>query len=142
MYFINLQNSTCMKKIAITLLLILVVALAFGLYQYSRPASLVTNVQPEFSLSATELKKELSNDPSAENRFTGKTVLVEGQISLLEEGQTTTVLIDSSVRCEFSKDIRIPQQQEQVKIKGLFAGYDKLFDEVLLIKCSIEKLGK
>lgn len=142
MYIINLQNSTSMKKIALTLLFILVVAICFGLYQYSRPALTVMNVQPEFSFSASELKKELSSDPSTESKFTNKTVLVEGQISSVEEGQTTTVIIDSSVRCEFSKDYSLPKQQGQVKIKGLFAGYDELFEEVLLIKCNIEKQEK
>lgn len=128
-----------MKKIAFTLLFILVVAISFGLYQYLRPASTVTNMQPELSLSASELKRQLSNDPSIESKFSNKAISVEGQISSMEVGQTTTVLIDSSVRCEFSKDFRKPQQQGHVKITGLLAGYDELFEEVLLVKCKIEK---
>lgn len=128
-----------MKRTALTLLFILIVAVSFGLYQYSRPASTVINVQPEWSLSASELKKQLSNDPSLESKFSNKAISIQGKISSFEAENTTTMLIDSSVRCEFLKDFRLPTELGHVKITGLFAGYDELFEEVLLVKCKIEK---
>ncbi|HXI01183.1 MAG TPA: hypothetical protein VNI52_13025 [Sphingobacteriaceae bacterium] len=128
-----------MKRTALILLFILIVAVSFGLYQYSRPASTVINVQPEWSLSASELKKQLSNDPSLESKFSNKAISIEGKISSFETAEnTTTLLIDSSVRCEFLKDFRLPKELGHVKITGLFAGYDELFEEVLLVKCKIE----
>ena len=128
-----------MKKIVLTLVLLFFAGLGFGLYQYFKPPENLKNREAEISLSATELKEQLAADTAAKSEFSNKVLLVEGTLSSVEKGEHITFIIDSSIRGELDKNTQIPEPGQTVRIKGMLAGYDEIFEEVVLIKCELEK---
>ncbi len=97
------------------------------------------NRQAEVILSAAELKKQLAADTSAKEMLGDKIILVKGKVSSVEKGEYTTIIIDSFIRGELDKNIEMPQVGQQVGIKGMLGGYDEIFEEVVLVKCQLEK---
>ena len=128
-----------MKKIVLTLVLLFFAGLGFGLYQYFKPPENLKNREAEISLSAAELKEQLAADTAARNEFSNKVLLVEGILSSVEKGEYITFIIDSSIRGELDKNTQIPEPGQAVRIKGMLGGYDEIFEEVVLIKCELEK---
>lgn len=128
-----------MKKIFLSVTFLLVGALSFGLYHYFKPPINLKNYQAEIILSATELKEQLAADTSVKNRLHDKVILVKGRVSSVEQGEHTTVIIDSSIRGELDKNTKVPEVGQGVGIKGMLGGYDEFFEEVVLIKCQLVK---
>lgn len=128
-----------MKKTVSIVLLLLFAALSFGLYQYSRAPESLRNQKAEIVLSATELKEQLAADTSARSRLSGKVLLVEGVVSSVEEGEHTAIVLNSIVRGELEAGILVPEPGQTVRLKGMLGGYDEIFEEVVLIKCQLEK---
>jgi hypothetical protein len=128
-----------MKKILTTLVLFFCTGLSFGLYQYFKPPVNLKNLKAEIVLSAAELKEQLATNTLAINELSNKVILVEGTVSSVEKGDHVTIIIDSSIRGEFDKNTEISQVGQEVQIKGMLAGYDEIFEEVVLVKCQLEK---
>ncbi len=128
-----------MKKILLTVMFLFFAALSFGLYHYYKPPVNLMNRQAEVILSAAELKKQLTADTSAKEMLGDKIILVKGKVSSVEKGEYTTIIIDSFIRGELDKNTEIPQVGQQVGIKGILGGYDEIFEEVVLVKCQLEK---
>lgn len=128
-----------MKKITFIVLLLIFAALSFGLYQYSRAPESLKNQKAEIILSATELKERLAADTSARSRLSNKVLLVEGVVSSVEEGEHSAIILDSIVRGELETGTLVPEPGQTVQLKGMLGGYDEIFEEVVLIKCQLEK---
>jgi starvation-inducible outer membrane lipoprotein len=128
-----------MKKIVSIVALLFVAALSFGLYEYSRAPASLKNQRAEIILSATELKEQLATDTSARSRFSNKVILVEGTVSSVEQGEHTTIIIDSSIRGELEENTPVPGLGQTVRLKGMLGGYDEIFEEVVLVKCQLEE---
>lgn len=129
------------KIISISLFLV-VAAISFGFYQYFRPAVNIKNIDPKFSFYANELKEQLTDNIQVMKKFGNSVIIIEGNISSFEKANTTTVLIDSVVRCELEKGCELKAHKGRIRIKGILGGYDDLFGEALLIKCQIEEINE
>lgn len=127
-----------MKKIILICVLLIIAGISLGFYQYFRPAQNIKNVDPKFSISPNDLKQQLSENVEVMKKFGNSVIVIEGNITSIETANSTTVLIDSAVRCELDKDCKLKVQEGKIRIKGILAGYDDLFGEVLLVKCQIE----
>lgn len=128
-----------MKKIALLVALLFLVLLGFGLYQYSRAPANLKNEKAEIILTATKLKEQLASDTLARTKYSNKVILVEGTVSSVEQGEHTTITLDTSVRGELEKNTAVPQSGQTVRLKGMLGGYDEIFEEVVLIKCELEE---
>lgn len=128
-----------MKKIAILVALLLIALFGFGFYQYSRAPENLKNEKAEITLSATQLKEQLASDTSARTKYSNKVILVEGTVSSVEQGEHTTITLDTSVRGELDKNTAVPEPGQTVRLKGMLGGYDEMFEEVVLIKCELEE---
>lgn len=131
-----------MKKILLVLSTLFATALSYALYQYFRPSVSIKNVEPDLLISARDLKKKLVERHLAMEKLGNTVFLVVGAITSVEKANTTTVLIDSSVRCELNNNVRLNQEKGKIRIKGLLGGYDEFFNEVLMIKCEVEEMGQ
>lgn len=131
-----------MKKILFVLSILFLASLSYGLYQYFKPSANIKKIAPKFSISAHDLRKQLVGDNQAVEKFGNTVFMVEGAITSVDKANTTTVLIDSSVRCELDKNAKLNQEEGKIRIKGLLGGYDEFFDEVLMIKCEVEEKKK
>jgi hypothetical protein len=126
-----------MKKIILISLAAIGAIISFGLYEYFRGPINIKNVKPAFSISPNDLKEQLAEDIHAMKRFGNSVIVIEGQISSLDTANTTTILIDSAVRCELDKNCNLTMKEGRIRIKGILGGYDDLFGEALLVKCEI-----
>lgn len=125
------------KVILISLILITTAVMTFSLYQYFRPPRNIKNVEPQFSISPNDLKRQLAGDAEIMKKFGNSVIVIEGQISSIVKTNTTTVLVDSAVRCELDKNSNVNMKEGKIRIKGILGGYDDLFEQVLLVKCEI-----
>lgn len=128
-----------MKKLLLSFVILLIALISYGLYEYYRPPASLKDKEARFTMSSFDLKKQVEQNPQAVQHFGNDVILVEGIISSQEKAATTTVMLDSSIRCELDHTCSPGNYDGKVRIKGLLAGYDDFFGEVLLVKCQIEE---
>lgn len=126
-----------MKMVILISLVLIASVITFGLYQYSRGPRNIKNVEPQISISPNDLKEQLAGDIQIMKKFGNSVIVIEGQISSIEKANTTTVLVDSAVRCELDNNSNVNMNEGKIEIKGILGGYDDLFEQVLLVKCEI-----
>lgn len=131
-----------MKKIISISVLLVIAVISFGFYEYYRGPLNIKNIHPKFSFSANELKEQLTDNIQVMKKFGNSVIIIEGNISSFEKANTTTVFIDSVVRCELEKDCELKVKEGKIRIKGILGGYDDLFGEALLVKCQIEEINE
>lgn len=133
-----------LKIAALVLLVVIIGGGAFGFYLFSKKQADLSNVKPDFVISATELQKEFEeNESMATEKFTGKIVETSGEvISIIgsENGSLTVTLQTGSdlskVICTFIAG-SVPADFELGKestVRGECSGF--LMD-VLLNNCVI-----
>lgn len=137
---------------------VLLVAAAAGVYawkEYHRKNKDLTDVKPDHSVQAVSWINEfMTNDTSANAKYLGKVVAVEGlvkQVEKDEEGKYTVVLGDtadmSSVRCAMdsvhAQDVTSLQRGEPVKVKGIYIDFNRddmgLGSDVKMNRCVVSK---
>jgi len=139
-----------MKKA--TLILIVIALLAFAAwkayyYFYSAPKNLTT-VDAIATLNATELVQAFEADSASANRkYLGKVVAVEGEIKSIETDGGVTIVLKtdnaaSTVRCSMDSTQKTASSELKegslIKIKGNCSGYtaDELLGaDVILNRC-------
>lgn len=137
------------KKIVIVIILVVVAGAAiYGWREYNRTNADLHGVDAKYSVEATQLISEFSqNDSAANARYLGQVVAVNGMVKGLEkdeDGKYTLVLGDttdmSSVRCALdsthAKDASGLQRGNSVKVKGAFTGFKK--DDTGLLGSDVE----
>ena len=126
------------KKILFAVVLLIAVALAYGMYQWFKPAR---NVQKEtaVTVAAPELYKAFQANEK-DTHYLDKAVQVSGTIAETktnQQGKTVCILqtddLIFGINCTFKKNTTL-QPQQQVVIKGLCTGYLSGAD-VVLIDC-------
>lgn len=126
-----------MKKVILISLILITAVMTFSLYQYFRPPRNIKNIEPQISISPNDLKRQLAGDVEIMKKFGNSVIVIEGRISSIVKTNTTTVLVDSAVRCELDKNSNVNMKEGKIRIKGILGGYDDLFEQVLLVKCEI-----
>ena len=128
------------RKRIIWTLIIIAVALGgfYGYKEYTRTNKKLTNIKPDFIISADSLINEFETaDSVAYKKYDNKVIEVSGVIKNSSSENFTILLGDagklSAVKCEldtsFRKDAQIPAIGEPAVVKGHFVGFQK--DEMM-----------
>lgn len=127
-------NFDKMKKIIIFILIILAISGYFGYNYVMAVPDDISKSKADFKISASDFAKEFSvNEKNATAKYQEKVILVSGSITSLENNSIT---LDGKVTCGFENKVAL-KKGESVKVKGLFIGFDEMFEEVKLDKCSL-----
>ena len=134
------------KYIWVFVVLALISAVSYGIKEYNRKPADLSKVNPEETISAVALITSFKNNEVIANKtFLGKTVLVNGIISEIDNENDTLLNIylgdstlfekvscsmDMSKREEYKK----LKQGQQISIKGFCTGY---LQDVELNRCVI-----
>jgi len=122
-------------KIKIIVGLVILLGVSFFTYNYvMAPPKDIQSSKADISLSAANFSAEFSKNMSdAEKKYTDKIVGIEGSITEIEENGVT---IDGKVFCQLESTNTL-KVGGKLKVKGLFIGYDELFELVKLDQGSI-----
>lgn len=128
------------------IVVVIIVAAAWGLYLYNKPHTDVNDIQPSVTTTATDIYNEFQQDENAANKkYLDKVVAVKGVVAEVEKSDTTmNILLKAGdgmdgVNCSMSKNSinkLSVHSMDAVTIKGRCAGF--LLD-VSLVDCVIEK---
>ena len=127
------------KIILLVALVAIVCSIGYGFYLYNKPAKKISEENPELVISAKELINDFSNNAEKLTvEYVGKVIEVKGEISMIESGnESKIVILENGIKCEFNNlDLNLNKGQE-ITVKGLFTGYDDMFNELSLAKCHI-----
>ncbi len=116
------------KKIIIGLVLLLVIGY-LGFNYVMAPPKDIRASKADISLKTDAFLAEFnSNMSDAEKKYTDKIIAIEGKISEVEDNGIT---IDNKVFCQLENTSQL-KKGTVIKVKGLFIGYDELFELVKL----------
>ncbi len=139
-------------KIFVGLFLVGVAGVFFAYRIYNKPHLDVSEADADYILNLSTLMDEFEDNPNnAQNKYTDKVVVVSGTVADFQLGELTSIILDDGqgllANCEMSVDSDLTKDQlenflnsnEEVRLKGLFVGYEDLLGEVQLKKCSLAK---
>lgn len=124
------------KKILLIVLILAILGGYFG-YQYvMAPPKNISNSKADFKSISLDLASEFEkSEATATTKYTEKVIEVKGIVTAVENNNIT---LDNKVNCGFESNVNL-KKGDQVKVKGLFIGFDEMFEEVKLDKCSLVK---
>lgn len=130
------------KKYWVIVLMVLILAVGYGLYQYYRPHQSIAGQAPVANIEAVALAADFESDENAANtKYLGKVIEVNGVVSentMDSTGQQNMTLKGtdlSAISCQFEKGYTAGRSKgDTVKIKGVCTGF--LMD-VILVDCVI-----
>lgn len=134
-----------MSKGIIGILIVFLIGISYGLYEYNRPHEGTAAKESNFQMAATEIFNEFESDETtAGNKYNDQIVAVTGEISAvgIDEDGTRKVTLDAGglmggVICQMDSSFEGNFKIGETKtFKGVCTGY--LMD-VILIRCVEEK---
>lgn len=129
-----------MKKIALGLLLLAIIA-SVGVYFYMYQAHRdIANEASVYSLTVTELSQQYTTDVAAsDKKYLDQTIEVSGVITSVDAFNHSIVL-NEKLSAVF-KDSILPKLsiQSTIKIKGRFIGFDDLIEELNMDQVSVSE---
>ena len=147
-----------MKKILIAIVVLAIFGAGIGFYLKNKSVDGLENTTPDYTITATQLFKDFSEDEvSALKKYNNKVLLVEGIIQDIKpvNDSIASVLLfaDESglgtIKCGLGKEYVAASKKlnvdEAIKIKGVCSGISKLEDigivilDVELSRCVIVK---
>lgn len=133
------------KKIILGIVILVLLGLAYGGYEYFRPHQSLKNLKSDVTLTAENLFTEYETDETTSNeKYLDKVIEVTGKIKLIatKEDGITTITLDanndlSGVICELDKSAkhRDFKTGEAATFKGMCTG---MLMDVVLVRC-VEK---
>ncbi len=125
-----------MKKV---LIIVLVLGLAlFGVYKYAYQSHRdIGKEEAAYTVQAKDIIKEFAtNAEEATKKFLNQTVIVEGEVTEVEDKART---INEAVYCIFNENIDPLKYKigEKLQVKGRCIGYDELLEVVKLDQSTI-----
>jgi hypothetical protein len=134
------------KLILFGVVLCILVIAATGFYWYQKPRSSLTNIKPDYTLTAKELYEAFQQDEKKANqKFLEKVIQVTGTVDNVQSTDTTISLVmtggemggvNCSVRRNNKTQETVPVKGANIKVKGRCIGF--LMD-VNLVDAIIEK---
>ena len=133
-----------MKKIVVSILVLLCIGLVYGFYLYNKKTPSLENEKPDYTLTADELYTSFSTDEaSAMEKYEGKILQVSGKVLMLTQTDSiSNVVLNAedalfgSVNCSFSTLKETLQKEENIVVKGQCQGY---LTNVILNNCVLVK---
>ncbi len=126
-----------MKKKTLLIATVLILITGFTAYKYVFKGSRdIKSESADLSITALQLKADfLSNQKTANTKYTGEIIIVSGKIT---EKTERSITLDDGVICILSADEKNAIALNRfVKIKGKVDGYDDLFGQVKLTESSL-----
>lgn len=131
-----------MKKIIIAIVVLLVLAGAYGFYLFNKKTPSLEKVTPDFSLTAEELYIDFStNEKSALEKYEGKVLQIEGEILTYSKTDSISNIVFNAddalfgaVNCSFNTLNKNLKKNETIVVKGLCQGF---LNSVILNNCVI-----
>lgn len=122
-------------------LLIFVVFVIFGgflLYKYIyKEHRNIANETESFVVTVVDLKEDFSkNDSLANAKYLDKTIVIYGKITSMDLSNKM-LMIDTSLAAVIKDNNVELKQNDSIKLKGRFIGYDDLLEEFKMDECSI-----
>lgn len=138
-----------MKIIILLVIVGLIVASLLYYFVYDKPHTDYLKAIPEVTLPASSLFAQYVSDKhNADSLYTGKVILIEGNLSRMETLDTLKVAVfvfdkgifgDKGIRCTFLRQSSSAtagiRPGDQVRIKGFCTGYNET--DIILEHCSI-----
>ncbi len=133
------------RKILISVLLIILAAIATGVYLFNKPRQSIMNATAEASLNASALVAEYEQDEAKSNKlYLGKVIEVTGIVDASSIDQTGNINVTlrggdlAGVGCQLEKNTKSNMNKlivgESVTIKGICTG---ILIDVVLVDCVI-----
>ncbi len=129
------------KKIFITISFLTVLAVSYGAFLYHKPHKNIETVESDITANATELIAQFNtNKDQISNNLFEKVLEVSGTITHIEQSSEHTLLIlDDGIKCELHTINKELSPGNTVKLKGVYSGFDEMFNEISLIRCYLIK---
>ena len=123
-----------MKKLFLIAIVLLVIAGYFGYnYVMAAPKNIQTS-KADYNLTSKLFSDEFAKDMQvSEKKYTDKVIEINGKITEVEE-RGITINNKVFVKLENTKELK---KGDTIKVKGLFIGYDELFELIKLDQGSI-----
>lgn len=133
-----------MKKIILFISIIFLVGAGYGLYQFSKKTPSLEKAIPDYRITADALFNEFeTNEKEALMKYEDKILQITGKVEMiLHTDSISNVILKAEnalmggVNCSFNNLTDLPQNDEQITIKGKCQGY---LSSVILNNCVIEK---
>ncbi|MDI9876647.1 OB-fold protein [Flectobacillus rivi] len=145
----KVENVKSKIKIASIVLMILVLAVWYGLKEYNRKAVNTQALEPDYIFLATDLSQTFeANWAENDSIFKEKVIQVEGKIKSLNIANGEVILYlgnentNTSIVCTMSDSKKSAglTQSSEVIIKGVYLGYNQdelLGNDIVLKRCII-----
>jgi len=123
-----------MKKLFLIAFVLLIIVGYFGYnYVMAAPKNIQTS-KADYSLTTQSFSNEFTkNMQLSEKKYTDKVIEINGEITEIED-QGITINDKVFVKLESTKKLK---KGENIKVKGLFIGYDELFELIKLDQGSV-----
>lgn len=129
------------KKIFILAAALAVMIGSYGFFQYNKPHKNIAEAQSELVIGANELISKFNeNKEIASNDLLNKVVEISGTITDIEHSSEQTIIIlNKGIKFGLPANTLDITKGEQVEIKGVFSGFDEMFNEISFAKCYLIK---
>ncbi len=133
------------KKIILSLSIIIIAGVSYGIYLFNMPRQSVSKEAPDFQLESAAIVSEYEKDEnSANQKFNGKVVEVTGIVaekSKDEQGKLNVILQGEDIAgigCVFEPAAQLKAatlaEGQEVKIKGICTG---ILMDVVMVDCVV-----
>lgn len=129
------------KKIFILAAALAVMIGSYGFFQYNKPHKNIAETQSELVIGANELISKFDeNKEIASNDLLNKVVEISGTITDIEHSSEQTIIImNEGIKFGLPANTLNINKGDQVEIKGVFSGFDEMFNEISFAKCYLIK---
>ncbi|MEO0058790.1 MAG: hypothetical protein RLZZ312_437 [Bacteroidota bacterium] len=117
------------KKILIAVVAAVLIGIAIFAYAY-KPQRNIASEKATFETTVANITSEFTaNDSLANLKFLDKTIIIYGKITNIDL-QSNSIMLDNKIYITFTEKIATKLIENQsLKIKGRFIGYDDLISE-------------
>lgn len=128
-----------MKKIIITISILVVSAVGIYFYAYQGHRNIATE-EADFSLTLLKLKSEFSaNDSLFNAKYADKTIEIYGKVTAIDLSNQS-IMLDEKINVNFAAVIPTSiTVSSSVRIKGRYVGFDDLLEEFKIDQAIIIK---
>jgi hypothetical protein len=128
------------SKIGLLTLILFLIGLIYGLYQFNKPHINIAKSKPSFVITAVDLTKEYEQDEwKAEKKYSGMIIEVTGIVKEISINNDKKNIIlygnKSNVSCQMNVNSSDVKKEQSVTIRGNCAGFlmDVMLTDAILI---------
>ena len=118
-------------------LLLSIITLYFFMYQSHLD---IASENAVFETSVSELSQSFINNPDFSTAtYADQTISIFGNVTALDLKQNSITLDDKLIALLTKEEIKKVKNGDLIKVKGIFIGYDELFEELRMDQCIVEQ---